>query len=382
MLNVKLSYIVLACAFLLGCDPNDVPRLSPDGKYIVLLDDLGKGGEKNLIQVAILDMKSNRWTRHSLPEGWSANGVSWVDSKLLINALRPKKDEVPKGEPTHDMSCWLLNLDSGKFSETTLTPHIVLTPFVGKHKGSACLYFPDMKSKGTKILSLQDLSEVEALPLELQGAGDGWFVHSLSKEGHKGVTKESVGIDVFNQDGERVCQISAEEIAKACSRGVRFPQCVRISDDHKKLVLGFETSTTFRKYPAEYTFGVFDLSIGKLLWRGDSNGLHGLPVMIGDAVFALEAKSRNRPAVEGMLRPTDESRSQPTSEVVLARHTREGRSVVLGLPLQKGDLAARYSTSPDRGTFVLLVEGENPRILLVPAHDRLEAKDVHDLPLK
>ena len=65
----------------------------------------------------------------------------------------------------------------------------------------------------------------------------------------------------------------------------------------------------------------------------------------------------------------------------LARHTSKGREVVLELPLQKTDLANRYSASSDGKSFVLLVEGPSPRLMVVPIADKAAAADVREFPL-
>ena len=119
--------------------------------------------------------------------------------------------------------------------------------------------------------------------------------------------------------------------------------------------------------------------------RGGSNALRGLPVMIGDAIYALEARSREIFSGKRTVAALGEGaapRSEPTSEVVLARHTAAGRSVVLDLPLQKTDRAARYSSSADSKSFVLLVEGNAPRLLLVPIGEKVAAPDLREFPLK
>jgi len=158
-----------------------------------------------------------------------------------------------------------------------------------------------------------------------------------------------------------------------------------VSGDHTRLLLGFDTETIFRRHAHEYTHGVFEIKTGKLLWHGSSNALRGLPVFVGDKVFALEAKSRKiyigERTIAAVAEPPRET-SQPTSEIVLAEHSKEGRRVIVQLPLKKGEKGNRYSASPDRKRFVLQVEAERPRLLIVPIRENVTEKDITEVPLR
>ena len=372
----------IAALLLCACDPNDVPRLSPDCRYIAVLDDLGKDRKKDVVRVGIFDITKGEWRHYDLPERWSAGGLVWAGPRLLIEADRPKAIKPEKeGEPTHDVLFWVLDPATGKFHNTEPKPRIFTTPFMGTWKGKSCLFMGDPERQVTDIYTLPDISRVEALDYQVEAAGDGWLMRVLEKEDGGNI----LGIEVLDSVGSKVCNISTEEISKACHRGARKPECARVSSDGKQIVLGFDTTTIYRQAHTEYTYGVFSLSNGKLVWKGGSNALHGIPVMIGEAIFVLEAKSRNIYTGDRTLAAIGEGRpprSQPTSEVVLARYTPAGREVVLELPLKKTDRAARYSASADGKTFVLLVEGEAHRLLVVPIGPKVALEDLREYPIR
>jgi hypothetical protein len=105
---------------------------------------------------------------------------------------------------------------------------------------------------------------------------------------------------------------------------------------------------------------------------------------VGEAVYALEAKRRNtytgdRTAAAMFAPPAP--RNQPTSEVVLARHTKDGRDVILELSLGEGSVANRYCASEDRKRFVLQVDGKRPRLIIIPIREKVDAKDLMEIPI-
>jgi hypothetical protein len=197
--------------------------------------------------------------------------------------------------------------------------------------------------------------------------------------------KEIIGVDLFNPEGKHICRINQDDIGKASYRGPRAPICGVISTNFQSILLGFETGTIFRKHSHEYTFGVYDTKNGRLLWRGNSNALKGIPVMETDKIFALEAKNRNIytgdqtiAAIGGSANP----QSEPTSEIVLVKHTKEGRIVICDIPLRDNEKANKYSSSQDQKNFVLVTEGNSPRLLIIPIHEKTQSKDILAIQLK
>ena len=404
-----------------GCDPTDVPRFSPDGKKIAVLVPSEHLQPNEVIKdptdVGIVTVATGRTASYPLPDGWSADGVQWIGDKVLVAARRPlekTKGSVPSGEVSQG-TYWLLDPEKrgpGRFVNTGLEPYPVLTPFTGFYRGNPCVYLPqedtaeDSVSEYTKILALNCSTELGTLPYGVAGAGDGWMIRvvqekiarplvedkhaewileSLPGDERTRTTKDIAGLELFNPEGKRVIRISREEIGKACYRGPRRPVCARISSTHRCLLLGFDTGTIFRRHTHEYTYGVYGVNSGKLLWRGNSNALRGLPVFEQDSVFALEAKSRDIDTGDrtaGAIFSPPQSTSGLASEIVLARHTRQGRKVVVELPLHEGEKGNRYSASPDRKNFVLLLEGKQPRMLIIPIRENVKEEDISQVLLK
>jgi|GEM_PF-2156504 len=414
MRAISLS-LVLVCLVVSGCDPEQAPRFSPDGKKIALLVPSGhlesEEADEKPKDVAVLTVASGELVVYPLPDQWDADGIKWWGEKLIIwgsRLIKTPDASTPKGKK-YDLTYWLLTPEAeegeGRYVDMHIMPHIALAPFTGRFAGRACIYVQDMDSQTTKTFALDGAAESGTLPYEVEGAGDGWMIRevmaeatrpliegehtqwildSLPEDKRTRTREELVGVDVFNPDATRVIRISREEIGKASYREPRGPICARISDDHRRLLLGFDTSTIFRQHPFEYTFGVYDIKTGKLLWHGSSNALRGLPVFVGDSIYALEAKSQEiytgERTVAALVAPVP-PRGEPTSEIVFARHTQDGRKVILQLPLKKTEKATLYSASEDRSKFVLYVESKHPRLLIVPIGDSVALEDIISLPI-
>ena len=404
VLTRLLLVFLLLCV---GCELRDVPCFSPDGKEIAFRIRPERGDAKvapDVREVGILTLADGKIRKFTLPEKFSASGLVWIGPHLFVDASRPKK-VVKKGEGTHDLFYLVLDQATDKFSEAPFKPHIVRTPFVGRFKGKPCIYVADMDTEKTKIYSADDLKLIGSLPFEANNAGREWFTHvaqgvvtrpiiegehskwileSMAPDKRTVTRKEMTGVEVFDANSRKVCTLTPDEIAKASYRGARKPLCARVFEDGRKIFLGFETDTIYRQHPKEYTFGVFDTKTGALLWKGASNALRGIPVVTSDAVYILEAKERKRYTGErtaAALVAGPARTSEPTSELVLARHTAKGRDVVVDVKLGDGERASRYSASPDGKTIVVLVEGPNPRLLLIPVKKRVATKELRSVPL-
>ena len=62
----------IACSFLYGCDPDDVPRFSPDGKAVAVILPPEKDKKGGVLPVRLLDLEKKEWRHIELPERWSA----------------------------------------------------------------------------------------------------------------------------------------------------------------------------------------------------------------------------------------------------------------------------------------------------------------------
>lgn len=400
----RMLLVPIVLALACGCDPDDVPRASPDGRHIALRMDSAASDAKDgqPVAVGIVSVEGGALTTHRLPERWSADGVRWVGGRLLVNASRPlAKDAQKRAEEgkKREGAYWLLAPATGRWVRSRIEPHIALAPFVGVHQGRPCIYAPRMAPEDggpqaagtTLVLAMDATTELATLPYEVEGAGDGWMIRVVEAEMDRPLvrgkgadwireslpegkrtrkSRELTHVDVFDPAGKRVARIGRDEIGRACYREPRKPVCVRISGDHERLLLGFGTETIFRQHTHEYTFGVYDLATAKLRWSGSSNGLRGLPALVGNTLYVLEARSQRVASGKG------------TGAAVLAQHSAKGRRVVLELPLKATDQVARYSCSEDRKRFVVLVEGKEPRLMLVPVGDDARRDAIVEIPLK
>ena len=381
----RTALLLVATLLLQACDPDDVPRFSGDGKTVAFLRNANLDPKKDQVPLGLIDVASGKARTFLLPERYSAGGIAWVGARLLVSSTRPNGKVDEKGKPLYDFADWLVNPATGKIEPATFKTTLFARPFHGTYKGARCLYNPELTPDQVRILSLPGLEEQAVFPVDVEPAGDGWMMATEEKETRGGLTKDMVAVRILNPEGKEVCRIPRDEIAKASYRQARSPTCARVSEDHRRVALGFDTSTIFRQMDAEYTFGVYDMGNGKLLFSGESNSLRGLPVMRGETLYVLEAKSRkiyvgDRTAAS--LLSAGPPRSQPTSEVVLASHTKKGRQVVLELSLGKKSRATRYSASEDRKRFVLQVEGPSPRLLIIPIADAVSTDQVKTLPIK
>jgi len=390
--STRFLLAVLVCC--VGCEPRDVPCFSPDGKEIAFLVEPVRGNAErrpDVLKVGIVTLADGKIRTFTLPDKWSADGLVWVGPRLIVEASRPL-DVIKVEGQTREGLYFLLDQATGKFAEAPFKPHMLYSPFAGRFNGKPRIYAQDMtpevEDQKTRAYRPDDLALMGELPFAAQGAGRGWFVRVV-REAQRPETRgllppQMTGVEVFGPDGRKVCTLLPEEIAKACWRDARAPLCARVFENGSKIFLGFDTGTIFRRCPTEYTFGVFDTKTGAMLWTRGSNGLMGLPVATSDAVYILEAKERKVYTGErtpaALLEPPPET-SGPTSELVLARHSEKGRSVVLDIRLEDGESASRYSVSPDGKTMVVLVEGPEPRLLLVPIKEAVTAAELRSVPL-
>lgn len=364
-LELLTASVIAACLFFtLGCEPDDVPRYAPDGKSVLAMISTGEVDEMMPVVVAI---DSGQVTELALPKEWSALGSQWSGDRVLVRAKVETKKEV---------AYWLLDPKQRQQPRRLLANVSPASSFQGVFKGEPCIFLGATSGNegefATLVLSRNDLSQVASLPYQVNHAGHGCLTRTQMRIANEAAgTKEIVSLQVIDENLELIGEISREEIGKACFRGPRVPQCVRVSRDKKQILLGFDTSTIFRRHTHDYTFGVFALPGGQLLWSGNSNALCGSPVFRNGVIYALEAKSKDSTTIEFAGR----SPGMPVGNVVLAAHAKSGRKVVLEIPMD-GETATRYSASPNGESFVLQTEGEKPTLMLIPIRDRVGAQEV------
>ncbi len=112
----------LGAVLLTGCEPDDVPRFSPDGKKIALLLGLDQESYHQApIPISVVTLADGRLRHYPLPESWSPGGFIWLEQRLLIFAGRPTNGPVEAGVritsgAQEETRYWLLDTKTGRFS--------------------------------------------------------------------------------------------------------------------------------------------------------------------------------------------------------------------------------------------------------------------------
>jgi hypothetical protein len=312
-----------------------------------------------------------------IPDKWEPESIRWVEGSLLVGCEENGSDT--------DGPYWLLNPETGECTAYDIESSDIFI-FTGTYDNRAALYVPfeQQNEDKTLIYELDNLSNLMAtLPSSVCYAGDGYFVDLSAKEGSG--ESESIRyekITVYSPGAKKLITLEKPELDKLCRTGQQMIIFARVSDDHKKIVLSarYAGENLAYKLGRLTEFGVFDLSTGKLLWTSGSKNLLGPPVMTGNRIYALEVKKIPEPAGEKEGAEAEEEEKAP-GEVVFAVHTKNGRAVILEIPSAPGDEFSYYNYSADRGRIVLQAEGKNPRLLVIPLKDELDAKEVIEIPL-
>jgi hypothetical protein len=325
-----------------------------------------------------------------MPKGKVCGGCTWTPDGPLVAVWVPFDKE--KNKPGAN---FYYRARGGRLEKTEIEPPGFHNAFTGTFKGHRCLFVPrvlDDHSNRTDIYDLADLSSLGKLDFAADTTGDGgyfrvvrgnleqelvrggpesdWIRQAIPPDKQTYTAPDSlISIEVYDAAGKKVVTLVRDEIGKACFGDPRGTELGWTSADGSLILLAFGTGTIFRPHKTEYTFGVFDLKTGALVWKGDSNALRGEPVFSRDAIYALENKDR----------PTEKNHG---TEVFLVRHTpKEGRKLILQVPLKAGETGGTYGRSPDGKTFVLQTEGAAGRLLLVPIGPDTKAGDIKEIPL-
>ena len=157
------------------------------------------------------------------------------------------------------------------------------------------------------------------------------------------------------------------------------------------ILMVFDTKTVFRRSEHKYTFGVFGVRDGKLLWAGGSNSYLGTPLVKPREVWTLEMVGRDvdtgdRTAAALLERPAEDSPARRFALVRLtpggkADRSRAKRQIIFGYDLGKGFSAGEFAPSPDRSQFLLTVNGATPKLLFIPIGQGTTPADMIAVPL-
>jgi hypothetical protein len=388
---------------LAGCPPTETPGYSPDGGRIALVA-LDPTAQDNAVW--IYDVQRHEARAHHVAAGWNVINARWIGPQLWVECTRPvegKKPATPEKvlagaeQPTALDEHLLCPFDLDRDDFVSGAPHILrqstfgeIKWAVGSDRGQMALFVDSDDADHHEIYTLPDLHKTAAEgPLELLPAGRGWCVREVNDD--RGAYKDLREVIVLNPEGKESCRIHADAIAPACHGHARHVLAARMAEDQSTVALAFGTETIFRNHPRKYTFGVFAVNSGALMWAGGSDSMEGVPLVKHDEVWTIEFVDRRVYTGE---KPVNlgggEAPDPPKDRFALVRH-RPGKSpsqfdgqreVVLTYQLGNRLAVTNFAPSPDGSQILLTADGPHPRLLFVPIGPAVEAKDVKVVELK
>jgi hypothetical protein len=386
-----------------------MPSYSPDGKTIAVVTKL-KDARDGALWLYNVQTKTAR--AHRMPDGWRLNSAKWLGDKLWVVCHRdagPKKDpktgkpviDKKTGKPVRVTKTIFAEFDpqTNALSAKRRLPMTFWTvPFLAGYEGNPALFSVNLKvdtptgKTAYDVLSFPQLKKLATVeqPKTLP-VGYGWTLRAVSKDAADGMTSDLVATEVVDDEGRKLTTISAAEIAPACYGGVRSPVHARLSADKTVILMVFSTETIFRRLKHKYTFGVFGIRDGKLLWAGGSDSCFGTPVVKPREVWTLEMVGRDvytgeRTVAALVEKPVKDPPARRFALVRLtpgekANYSSVKRQIVFVCDLGKGLSAGEFAPSPDRSRFLLTVNGTTPKLLFIPIGQGTTSADVSAAPL-
>jgi hypothetical protein len=255
--------------------------------------------------------------------------------------------------------------------------------FASKYNGRDAIFIEGDDAASYDVYTFPDLRKTTIHEhLDLLPAGHGWNARVQSRE--NGPTRDIVSVQAEDPSGKVAAMISGEEMKPACFRDARFPKLARIAQDQSVIALAFDTETLFRRHARKYTFGVFEIKTGKLLWAGGTDSMDGVPIVKRDEAWTIELVDRKVYLGERTFMDNSETPDPPKDHFQLVRH-RPGdeagqwagkRDVILTCELEKGSEVRDFAPSPDGSHFLVSTNAVHPQLLFVPIRADAQAKDV------
>ena len=398
--NILVGFAAGGLLLMGACLPEGMPGYSPDGKTIAVVTERKDARDGTLW---LYDVQAKTARAHRMPDGWSLNSAKWLGDKLWVVCQRDagQKKDPKTGKPVRVTKTVCAEFDPRKnalSAKRRLTMTLWTVPFLAGYEGKPALFSVNLRDDtplgkmAYDVLSFRQLKKLATVEQpETLPVGHGWTVRLVSKARPDGMTSDLVATEVVDGKGRKIATISAAEIAPACSRGARSPVYARLSADKTVILMVFDTKTIFRRHKHKYTFGVFGVRDGKLLWAGGSDSCFGTPVVKPREVWTLEMVGRNvdtgdRTAAALLERPVEDPPARRFALVRLtpggkAGHSGAKRQIVFGFDLGKGFSAGEFAPSPDRSRFLLTVNGATPKLLFIPIGQETTPADVSAVPL-
>ena len=407
--NILLGLAAVGLLLLGACLPEGMPGYSPDGKTIAVVT---KRNDARSGTLWLYDVQAKTAREHWMPDGWRLNSAKWLGDKLWVVCERDagQKKDAKTGKPVIDKKTGKpVRVTRTVFAEfdprtnaLSAKRRLAMTfwtvPFLAGYEGKPALFSVNLREDAAAgkmaydVLSfgqLKKLATVEQPPT--LPVGHGWTLRAVSKAAEDGMTRNLVATEVVDGKGRKITTISAAEIAPACFRSVRSPVYARLSADKTVILMVFDTKTIFRRNARKYTFGVFGIRDGKLLWSGGSDSCLGTPVVKPREVWTLEMVGRDvdtgdKTAAALLERQVEDS---PARRFALVRltpggkpdHAHAKRQIIFGFDLGKGFSAGEFAPSPDRSRFLLTVNGPTPKLLFIPIGQDTTPADMSTVPL-
>lgn len=407
--NILVGFAAGGLLLMGACLPQGMPGYSPDGKTIAVVT---KRKDARDGALWLYDVQAKTARAHAMPDGWSLNSAKWLGDKLWVVCQRDagqKKDpktgkpviDKKTGKPVRVTRTVFAEFDprtNALSAKRRLAMTFWTVPFLAGYEGKPALFSANPRDNtpadkmAYDVLSFPQLKKLATVeqPRTLPVA-HGWVLREVSKASADGMTSDLVATEVVDGKGRKIATMSAAEIAPACFRGVRSPVYARLSADKTVILMVFGTKTIFRRYKHKYTFGVFGVRDGKLLWAGGSDSCFGTPVIKPREVWTLEMVGRDvdtgdRTAAALLEKPVEDP---PARRFALVRLTPGGkagysgakRQIVFACDLGKGFSAGEFAPSPDRSRFLLTVNGATPKLLFIPIGQETTPADVSAVPL-
>jgi len=408
--NILVGFAAGGLLLMGACLPQGMPGYSPDGKTIAVVTKRkdARGGT-----LWLYDVQTKTARAHRMPNGWSLKSVKWLGDKLWVVCERDagqKKD--PKtgkpvidrktGKPVRVTRTVCAEFDPRKnalSAKRRLAMTFWTVPFLAGYEGKPALFSVNLRDNTAlgkmayDVLSFPQLKKLATVEQpRVLPAGHGWTLRLVSKAATDGPTSDLVATEVVDGRGRKIATISAAEIAPACFRGVRYPVYARLSADKTVILMVFGTETIHRRHARKYTFGVFGVRNGKLLWAGGSDSHFGTPVVKPREVWTLEMVGRDVDTGERTAAALLEKRVEdpPPRRFALVRLSPGGeggysgakkRQIVFACDLGKGLSAGEFAPSPDGAQFLLTVNGAKPKLLFVPIGRKTTPADLVAVPL-
>lgn len=370
--SIVVVVVAVIAMAMSGCYPESLPAYVEDGKAVVAITT--SNNDRALFKY---DIESGKTTLQKLPEGWSLDEsriARIIGGRICITFFRLVDDGDKKCE---QKGMWF-DPTKGTFSDCPFKPDEYV--FEGSYDGKKCVFAELRNEHKYKVWSFPDLKPMKDVETDgvISPAGGFWWTKAVFKLKSIESPGDIEKVELYNSEAKRVCTISQEELAKMPTEGHGWYS--QVSDDGKTILLAFGGQRCWH-------FGMFDASTGKYLWGGkDRDIVEGRPIVKADEVWTIKAEGMATSAPSGAntklsvmrySREKGEKQDKAKAEKVLTYETTSTE-----LQDMSSFNGVAFNPSPDRSSFVMLIDGKPERLIFFPAKLGATDKDVKVVELK